>query len=164
MPPSRVRYASYYHIWKTICLNDKPLVGGAANRREDVSDVIAGSVFEEFRKNEKGEFKVIDTLRKLLESTRARYIVLSYNNNGRATLEAILEIIKQLNSACSVFEMDYKKNVMSVMKWTNQWLSEKTSIQNKEFLFLIDNKSRHTGEVKMEKINRISPIGRLVAS
>ncbi|MDR2768923.1 MAG: DNA adenine methylase, partial [Treponema sp.] len=26
MPPSRVRYASYYHIWTTICLNDKPEV------------------------------------------------------------------------------------------------------------------------------------------
>jgi len=35
MPPSRVRYASYYHIWKTICLNDKPDLVGAANRRAD---------------------------------------------------------------------------------------------------------------------------------
>lgn len=24
MPPSRVRYASYYHLWTTICKNDKP--------------------------------------------------------------------------------------------------------------------------------------------
>jgi adenine-specific DNA-methyltransferase len=24
MPPSRVRYASYYHLWTTICLNDRP--------------------------------------------------------------------------------------------------------------------------------------------
>ena len=33
MPPSRVRYASYYHIWKTICLNDKPELAGKTNRR-----------------------------------------------------------------------------------------------------------------------------------
>ena len=24
MPPSRVRYAAYYHLWTTICLNDRP--------------------------------------------------------------------------------------------------------------------------------------------
>jgi adenine-specific DNA-methyltransferase len=54
MPPSRVRYASYYHIWKTICLNDKPKLVGVANRREDVGDTISGSIFEEFRKMIKG--------------------------------------------------------------------------------------------------------------
>ncbi len=30
MPPSRVRYASYYHIWTTICLNDRPELFGKA--------------------------------------------------------------------------------------------------------------------------------------
>ena len=34
MPPSRVRYASYYHLWTTICKNDKPRLFGAALRRE----------------------------------------------------------------------------------------------------------------------------------
>src|ERR1035437_5321112 len=50
MPPSRVRYASYYHLWTTICLNDHPPVTGAANRRVDVSDTTSASVFEEFRR------------------------------------------------------------------------------------------------------------------
>lgn len=153
MPPSRVRYASYYHIWKSICLNDKPKVGGAANRREDVSDLVAGSVFEEFRKNEDGKFIVIGALQKLIESTRAKYIVLSYNNNGRATLDAILDILKKLNAGCSVFEMDYKKNVMSTMKWTNEWLTEQTSIQNKEFLFFIDNTANRFEEIKFSKLD-----------
>ena len=58
MPPSRVRYASYYHLWATICKNDKPKLFGAALRREDTSDKIAATVFEEFRKNESGHFIV----------------------------------------------------------------------------------------------------------
>src|SRR5262249_11809550 len=33
MPPSRVRYASYYHLWTSICLFDKPPLFGKARRR-----------------------------------------------------------------------------------------------------------------------------------
>lgn len=157
MPPSRVRYASYYHIWKTVCLNDNPKVVGVANRREDVSDVIAGSVFEEFRKKEDGRYIVIDALKKLIKKTRAKYIVLSYNNNGRATFDSILEILRELNMPCSIFEMDYKKNIMATMTWTNEWLNGGNghNLQNKEFLFLIQKagNSKLVGEIKIEKIN-----------
>ena len=66
MPPSRVRYASYYHIWKTICLNDEPTLAGTTHRRADANDREAGSVFEEFRKNEKGRFIALEALEKLL--------------------------------------------------------------------------------------------------
>ena len=96
---------------------------------------------------------VIDALQKLIESTKAKYIVLSYNNNGRATLDAILDILKQLNAGCSVFEMDYKKNVMSTMKWTNEWLTDQTSIQNKEFLFFVDNTANRYKEIRFEKLD-----------
>lgn len=40
MPPSRVRYASYYHLWTTICLFDKPEVFEKSRRRKDTSDVV----------------------------------------------------------------------------------------------------------------------------
>ena len=152
MPPSRVRYASYYHIWKTVCLNDKPKVVGAAGRREDVSDIIAGSVFEDFRKNEQGKYVVIGAIKKLIENTNAKYIVLSYNNNGRATFDAILEILKELRMRCSVFEMDYKKHVMAGMTWTNEWLNKQgaKNTENKEYLFLIQKTKK--GEFLPETI------------
>ncbi|MEZ5347357.1 MAG: DNA adenine methylase [Pyrinomonadaceae bacterium] len=157
MPPSRVRYASYYHLWKSICLNDKPKVSGAANRREDVSDVIAGSVFEEFRKNESGRYLVIDALKNLIDNTKAKYIVLSYNNNGRATFDSIIEILEELNLECSIIEMDYKKNVMATMAWTNEWINDPdvVEIKNKEFLFLIrkDPTAESIGSLKMKNVN-----------
>ena len=49
-PPSRVRYASYYHVWSSIIKNDKPELFGKALRRVDTSDRVAGSMFEEFEK------------------------------------------------------------------------------------------------------------------
>lgn len=161
MPPSRVRYASYYHIWKTVCLNDKPKVVGAANRREDVSDIIAGSVFEEFRKNDNGRYLVIDALKKLIEKTKAKYIVLSYNNNGRATFDSITEILRELKMKCSILEMDYRKNVMATMAWTNEWLSSgHEDIKNKEFLFLIqkDKSAKPVGNYKIEKVSLREPV------
>lgn len=49
MPPSRVRYESYYHIWKTIILN-RSAQTVRCGMREDSSDTVGGSEFEEFRK------------------------------------------------------------------------------------------------------------------
>ena len=155
MPPSRVRYASYYHIWKTICLNDQPKLVGVANRREDVGDMISGSVFEEFRKNDKGQYIVIDAIEKLIKNAPAKYVVLSYNNNGRATLQAIKEILKDLKKKVSIIEMDYKKNVMStITRTTNEWINEKNG-SNKEYLFVIHKtgKTEAISEIKVKKID-----------
>lgn len=155
MPPSRVRYASYYHIWKTICLNDKPKLVGVANRREDVGDTISGSIFEEFRKNDKGQFIVIEAIERLIKNTPAKYVVLSYSNNGRATLQAIKEILKDLKKKVSIIEMDYKKNVMAtITRTTNEWINEKNG-SNKEYLFIIhkNGKTEAMPEIKVEKID-----------
>lgn len=155
MPPSRVRYASYYHIWKTICLNDKPKLVGVANRREDVGDTISGSVFEEFRKNDKGQYIVIEAIEKLIKNTPAKYVVLSYNNNGRATFQAIKDILKNLKKKISIIEMNYKKNVMAtITRTTNEWIND-TNGRNKEYLFLINKngKTEAMSEIKVEKID-----------
>jgi len=155
MPPSRVRYASYYHIWKTICLNDKPKLVGVANRREDVGDTISGSIFEEFRKNNDGQYIVIEAIERLIKDTPAKYVILSYNNNGRATFQAIKDILKNLKKKISIFEMDYKKNVMAtITRTTNEWINETNGI-NKEYLFIIhkNGKTEATPEIKIEKIN-----------
>jgi adenine-specific DNA-methyltransferase len=155
MPPSRVRYASYYHIWKTICLNDRPKLVGAANRREDVGDTISSSIFEEFRKNNKGQYIVIEALEKLIKNTPAKYVVLSYNNNGRATFNAIMDILKNLKKKISIIEMDYRKNVMAtITRTTNEWINDANG-KNKEYLFLLqkNGRVRHIPEIKIEKID-----------
>ena len=155
MPPSRVRYASYYHIWKTICLNDKPKLVGVANRREDVGDTISGSIFEEFRKNDEGQYIVVKAIEKLIKNTPAKYVILSYNNNGRATFKAIMDILKNFKKKFSVIEMDYKKNVMAtITRTTNEWINDSNG-KNKEYLFLIqkNGKPEPASEIKVEKID-----------
>lgn len=59
MPPSRVRYASYYHLWTTVCLADRPNLFGKVRRRVDTADKVAASVFEDFRKDADGQFAAL---------------------------------------------------------------------------------------------------------
>lgn len=136
MPPSRVRYASYYHIWTTVIKNDKPKVFGKANRREDSRDLLAGSVFEEFRKNGKGSFIAMEALRKLIQKTQAKYILLSYSSGGRATKEQLINIIRESGTLLKALEINYKKNVMGGMRWTNEWIN--SDGKHEEYLFLME--------------------------
>ena len=139
MPPSRVRYASYYHLWTTLCLNDKPKLFGKAGRREDTSDVIAGSVFEEFRMNDAGKFIAVEAIERLIKCTDARWILLSYSSAGRATARVLNEVLSGSGTILDFIEVDYKKNVMAEMKWTNEWVRDSQQ-SNREFLFLIKKK------------------------
>jgi adenine-specific DNA-methyltransferase len=137
MPPSRVRYASYYHVWTTICLNDQPSLFGKVNRRTDTSDTVANSPFEDFRKNKDGKFVAVEAIRRLIASTRSRYIILSYSSGGRATSAQLNEAIEDSGRLLEVVEIDYRRNVMADMKWTNEWLRD-AEAPNREFLFLIE--------------------------
>jgi len=137
MPPSRVRYAAYYHVWTSICLNDAPELFGKAKRRVDTSDTIGASVFEEFRRDDAGHLIAVQSIRKLLANVNAKYVILSYSSGGRATAEQLNEVISESGSVIEVLELDYKKNVMANMRWTNEWIRDAEE-PNKEFLFLIE--------------------------
>jgi adenine-specific DNA-methyltransferase len=139
MPPSRVRYASYYHLWTTICLNDRPKLFGKAGRRKDSSDVVAGSVFEEFRRNREGRFIAVEAIENLIKSTDARWILLSYSSGGRATARELNEVLCESGTMLDFVELDYKKNVMAEMKWTKEWIRDSEKA-HREFLFLIEKR------------------------
>lgn len=138
MPPSRVRYSSYYHIWTTIIKHDKPVVFGKANRREDSRDHISASIFEEFRKDKNDSFIAMQALRRLIQETKSRYILLSYSSGGRATKQELSDIINESGKLLKAVEIDYKKNVMGNMRWTNEWVN--SDGKHHEFLFLMEKK------------------------
>jgi adenine-specific DNA-methyltransferase len=140
MPPSRIRYAAYYHVWTTICLNDRPELFGKAKRRSDTGDAVASSVFEDFRRNNAGGFIAVDAIERLIRATRAKHIVLSYSSGGRATAEELSRVISENGELLEAVEMDYRRNVMAGMRWTNDWIREAEK-PNREFLFLMKKKN-----------------------
>ena len=137
MPPSRVRYGAYYHLWTSVCLFDKPELFGKVKRRIDTSDKVGASVFEEFRKSDTGRFIAVEAIERLLRQTRAQFIILSYSSGGRATAQELNEAIAKAGRLMEAIEIDYKRNVMGGMRWTDEWVREAEK-SNKEFLFLIE--------------------------
>ncbi len=137
MPPSRVRYASYYHLWTTVCLADRPSLFGKALRRTDTSDRVAASVFEDFRKDADGQFKALVAIDRLIRDAKARWVILSYSSGGRATAAELNDVIRRNGKLLEVIEIDLKRNVMGAMCWTNEWLRD-AQAPNREFLFLLE--------------------------
>ena len=136
MPPSRVRYSAYYHLWTTICLNDRPAVFGKANRRVDSSDTVSSSIFEEFRKDASGRYIAVEAIEKLIKETNADYILLSYSSGGRATANELESALESAGEIEKVVSINHKKNVMASMRWTNDWIKD-VEEPNKEYLFLL---------------------------
>lgn len=136
MPPSRVRYASYYHLWTTVIKNDKPAIFGAAGRREDSRDAVAVTPFEEFRKSDKDRYIAIEAIEQALKNVNAEYVLLSYSSGGRATAEDLTQILESLGTILNVTSVDYKKHIMASMSWTKDWLNEAKE-QHKEFIFTL---------------------------
>lgn len=137
MPPSRVRYAAYYHVWTSVCLFDRPELFGKARRRTDSADTTSPSVFEEFRKDAKGRSIAVKAVERLIEETQARWIILSYSSGGRATADELNEVMHNNGRVLEALSIDYKRNVMSEMRWTNEWVREAKQ-PNTEFLFLLE--------------------------
>lgn len=137
MPPSRVRYGAYYHLWTSICDDDRPELFGKVNRRADSSDKVSNSIFEEFRRGSSGRFKAIEAIDDLIRITPCKWIILSYSSGGRATAAELNEIIHSHGKLLKAVEIDYRKNVMAAMTSTNEWLREADE-PNREFLFLME--------------------------
>ena len=137
MPPSRVRYEAYYHLWKTVCLFDQPALFGKAKRRRDTSDRVAASVFEEFRRNADGSAVAVSAIDRLLRLVEARWIVLSYSSGGRATAQELRRVLSRNGKLHRIVAVDYAKNVMATMRWTNEWVRE-AERPHREFLFLLE--------------------------
>jgi adenine-specific DNA-methyltransferase len=94
-------------------------------------------VFEEFRKDESGRFLVVAAIERLLQSVRARHIILSYSSGGRATAEALNQVIQSAGTLVEAQTIEYRRNVMAGMRWTNEWVKNAEQ-PNREFLFLIE--------------------------
>ena len=130
---TRVRYASYYHIWSTICKNDKPKLIGKALRREDVSsDTLPGaiSVFESTKYD-----VVLKSFEDLIENLNSRYILVSYNNKSKIKIED-LEILFSKYKSLKTISFEHKENVQKSLTSNKEWLGDQG--KNLEYLFLIE--------------------------
>lgn len=133
MPTTRVRYQSYYHLWTTIILNDKPdLVGAASRRYDSSSDKIDGAI-SDYENTDYNHVK--DTIKNLVDNLNCRYFAFSYNNKSKIHYDDLKGIFSKYNILEDI-RFEYKENVMKNMKSTNKWSFDDS--KNYEFLFLVE--------------------------
>lgn len=132
MPASRVRYKCYYHIWETIVKQDSPETFGVNNRRVDSSDKINNNPFEDFRKTNH-RYNSDIAIEDLIQKTNAKYILFSYNSNGRTSIENLITIFKKYTKILALKKIPYKKNIMATMNTNKNW---QNNLENYEILIL----------------------------
>lgn len=142
-PYTSHNYGSYYHIWDSIALWDKPKVGLSTNRREDrifQSETLAD---KDFLSSPWYSAKTASgALADLVKRLPVEWIVLSYSNEGLISWDEMVKIFENLElsgdiASFQIEEIDYKRNIMSKIGRgavkDEQW----TKRRNLEFLVLI---------------------------
>lgn len=120
MPASRVRYKCYYHVWESIVKNDTPITFGNNNRRLDSKDTHLPNPFEDFRKTGDNYNSDI-AIQNLIDNTNSRYIMFSYNSNGRTKEDKLISIIEKHFSIINIVRIPFRKNIMAYMNTNQKW-------------------------------------------
>ena len=130
---TRVRYRSYYHLWTTVCRNDKPTLHGAALRRKDASsDSLPGaiSVFENTNHD-----VVFTATKRLIQQLKCRYVLFSYGNKSKLSESDLRQIFNEYK-VLEFAVFNHKENAMKSATTNSEWLGDQNKYQ--EFLVLVE--------------------------
>lgn len=130
-PYNQHSYLGNYHIWETLVRWDKPETYGIAQKRVDVRH--RKSVFNS-RPNFAGAFRAI------LESLRAKLIIVSFNNEGFLSREALEEMLQPLGEV-QVFTREYKRYIgarIGIYNPSGEVVGSVGHLTNRELIYVCD--------------------------
>ena len=122
-PYTQNQYGTQYHLLETLVLNDNPTLSKVTGSRSTAS----------LRSDWSKEYKVNILFDKIIAKTKAKYIVLSYNNDGFMSKEFIEAVMKRYGKAET-----FKCEKISYKKYQN-WKSNNDK-EHYEYLFFIEKK------------------------
>ncbi len=123
-PYTQNQYGTQYHLFETLILNDCP----------SVSKVTGSRPVMPMRSDWSKEYKVNILFDKIIAKTKARYIVLSYNNDGFMSKEYIEAVMKRYGKPET-----YCCKKISYKKYQN-WKSQNHK-EHFEYLFFVEKKN-----------------------
>lgn len=128
-PYNQHRYLGNYHIWETLVENDRPETYGKANKRVDVRT--RPSVF-----NQKSTAR--EALAELIGSIRARYLVLSFNDEGYVTLPEIETMLARWGEfqATAIPYRRYVGATIGIHNREGEKVGRVSHLHNHEWLFV----------------------------
>jgi len=134
-PYNQHSYRSNYHIWETLVRWDQPEVYGVAQKRIDC-------------KTEKSNFnsrpKIGEALQEVIEALNVERIVVSFNNEGYLSKDAIVDMLSKRGDVHTV-ELDYKRYVgaqIGIHNNKGKRVGKVSHTRNKELLFVVDRDGR----------------------
>lgn len=122
-PYTQNQYGTQYHLLETLILNDHP----------SVSKVTGSRPVMPMRSDWSKEYKAHILLDKIIANTTARYIVMSYNNDGLMSREYIEAVMKRYGKPET-----YCCKKISYKKYQN-WKSQNHK-EHFEYLFFVEKK------------------------
>lgn len=128
-PYNQHRYLGNYHVWESLVRWDKPEVYGTAMKRVDVKN---------YRSDFNSKKRIVDAFSSLLAKIRARYVLVSFNNEGYLSHEQLCELLAQRGEVAWV-EVDYKRYVgaqIGIYNPRGEKVGRVSHLRNREYLFL----------------------------
>lgn len=129
-PYNQHKYLGNYHIWESLVLWDKPDVYGIACKRVDCKDRSS-----EFNSRP----RALAAFRQIIEQARARFLVVSFSNEGYHSYDDIFELLQSRGDVASV-EVDFKRYVgaqIGIYSPSGQVVGEVSHLRNKEYIFVV---------------------------
>jgi adenine-specific DNA-methyltransferase len=129
-PYNQHKYLGNYHIWESLVLWDKPEVYGAACKRVDCRT--RSSDF-----NSRPRFA--EAMRAVVGRVRARWLVVSFSDEGYVTREA-MEALLATRGEVRVVAHDYRRYVgaqIGIYNPSGEKVGRVGHLRNREFLFVV---------------------------
>jgi adenine-specific DNA-methyltransferase len=134
-PYNQHKYMNNYHVWESLVRWDRPEVYGVACKRVDCREY--DSPFNSKR-------RIREALEALIASARARYLIVSFNDEGHLSEPELREILAA-RGPLQVLSVDFKRYVgaqIGIYNPSGQKTGKVGHLRNRELLFLVDCERR----------------------
>jgi adenine-specific DNA-methyltransferase len=128
-PYNQHRYLGNYHVWESLVRWDKPSVYGTAMKRIDCRD---------YKSDFNSRPKIKDAFAALVNRARAKYLLVSFNNEGYLSSEDLLQTLANHGEVASL-EVDYKRYVgaqIGIYNPKGEKVGRVSHLRNRELVFL----------------------------
>jgi adenine-specific DNA-methyltransferase len=129
-PYNQHSYLGNYHVWESLVVWDKPEVYGVACKRVQCKG---------YRSPFNSKKGIHSALRQVIAALRARFIIVSFNDEGHVTREEMEGLLSERGSV-AVLTTDYKRYVgaqIGIFNPRGEKVGQVSHLRNKEFLYLV---------------------------
>jgi adenine-specific DNA-methyltransferase len=134
-PYNQHRYLGNYHVWESLVRWDKPEVYGTAKKRVDCKS---------YKSAFNSKKLIHGALRELLTTIDARYVIVSFNNEGYLSFDELSQLLSARGEVATA-EVDYKRYVgaqIGIYNPSGEKVGRVSHLRNREYLFLAGPNAR----------------------